>query len=207
MASASNHSSTSSANGAAGMPRRQSLRLPPQPPQTPIPPSLRQSPYLNAPIFKRDIPTPNLPSEEDEKWLQDTIPISSSSSTSVLEGGSGSAKVHADRRGSVVKQPPKHAEDSPSYFHQPSFPHSGHLSLYSEQNSPPVSNRSRSHSTQQKYLSHSLAPFPDAPLTWSANPKTGNRPAFINQAHSEPDVGQMGSHLDHHSGYFPRVLP
>ncbi|KAF9562171.1 hypothetical protein CPC08DRAFT_722374 [Agrocybe pediades] len=188
------------------MPRRQSLRLPPQPPPTPMPPSLKQSPYLNAPIFKRDLPTPSLPSEEDEKWLQDTIPISSSSSASALEGGRNSAKMHVDRRGSVAKQPPKHtlkpAEDQ-CYFHQPSFTHSGHISPYGTPHSP-TSNRSRSHSTQQKYLSHSLAPLPDVPLTWSANPKT--RPALLNQAHSEPNVARIGSRRDI-SGYFPRILP
>jgi len=61
----------------SAVPRRNSLRLPPQPPHIPVPPSLKQSPYLNAPLFKRNIPSPRLPSEEDERWLQDTVPVSS----------------------------------------------------------------------------------------------------------------------------------
>lgn len=64
----------------SAVPRRNSLRLPPQPPHIPVPPSLKQSPYLNAPLFKREIPSPRLPSEEDERWLQDTIPVSSTTS-------------------------------------------------------------------------------------------------------------------------------
>lgn len=61
----------------SAVPRRNSLKLPPQPPNIPVPPSLKQSPYLDAPLFKRNIPSPRLPSEEDERWLQDTVPVSS----------------------------------------------------------------------------------------------------------------------------------
>ncbi|KAF5386759.1 hypothetical protein D9615_001818 [Tricholomella constricta] len=58
--------------------RRKSLQLPPQPLDIPIPPSLLQSPYLNSPesIFQRTLSAPHKPSEEDEQWLQDTVPLS-----------------------------------------------------------------------------------------------------------------------------------
>ncbi|TFK26426.1 hypothetical protein FA15DRAFT_294438 [Coprinopsis marcescibilis] len=54
--------------------RRNSLRLPINPPEIPIPPSLLHSPYLHANRFHRD-DVPHLPSEEDEMWLQDTVPL------------------------------------------------------------------------------------------------------------------------------------
>ncbi|KAF8633701.1 hypothetical protein AX17_004359 [Amanita inopinata Kibby_2008] len=59
-----------------------SLKLPTRATHIPIPPSLLTSPYLNSPesIFQRDISTP-LPSEEDEQWLQDTVPLSASDDT------------------------------------------------------------------------------------------------------------------------------
>ncbi|PPQ68974.1 hypothetical protein CVT24_000363 [Panaeolus cyanescens] len=55
--------------------RKSSLRLA-QPPPIPVPPSLRTSPYLNCPAFKQDITSPRLPTEEEERWLQDTVPLS-----------------------------------------------------------------------------------------------------------------------------------
>lgn len=59
--------------------RRKSLRLSSQPLDIPIPPSLLQSPYLNSPqsIFQRAVSSPQKPSEEDEQWLQDTVPVMS----------------------------------------------------------------------------------------------------------------------------------
>ncbi|KAF8061503.1 hypothetical protein FPV67DRAFT_1673138 [Lyophyllum atratum] len=56
---------------------RQSLQLPPQPLDAPIPPSLLQSHYLNSPesIFQRSVSASHIPSEEDEQWLQDTVPL------------------------------------------------------------------------------------------------------------------------------------
>ena len=54
------------------------LRLPSQPLHIPIPPSLLQSPHLSSPqsIFRRAVSAPRLPSEEDEEWLRDTVPLS-----------------------------------------------------------------------------------------------------------------------------------
>jgi len=56
---------------------RQSLQLPPQRLDGPIPPSLLQSHYLNSPesIFQRSVSASHIPSEEDEQWLQDTVPL------------------------------------------------------------------------------------------------------------------------------------
>ena len=78
--------------------RRHSLRIPAQPPPTPpIPPSLRESPYLNATLFNHDLSLPRSPSDEDERWLQDTIPLS--------QGGSTNAKGSGiDRKGSIVRR-------------------------------------------------------------------------------------------------------
>lgn len=52
-------------------------RLPSQPIHIPIPPSLVESPHLYSPqsIFRRASSTPALPSQEDEEWLRDTIPL------------------------------------------------------------------------------------------------------------------------------------
>jgi hypothetical protein len=49
----------------------------PKPRAIPIPPSLIQSPYLNSPqsIFRRSSSAPRLPSEEDDEWLRDTVPL------------------------------------------------------------------------------------------------------------------------------------
>ena len=76
--------------------RRHSLRIPAQPPPTPIPPSLRESPYLNATLFNHDLSLPRSPSDEDERWLQDTVPLT--------QGGSTNAKVCVDRKGSIVRR-------------------------------------------------------------------------------------------------------
>ncbi|KAJ6623419.1 hypothetical protein B0H10DRAFT_2009634 [Mycena sp. CBHHK59/15] len=56
--------------------RKKSLRIPNQPLKAPIPPSLLQSPHLNSPqsIFRRAVYVPCGPSDEDERWLQDTVP-------------------------------------------------------------------------------------------------------------------------------------
>ncbi|KAJ3572496.1 hypothetical protein NP233_g3054 [Leucocoprinus birnbaumii] len=56
----------------------------------PIPPSLIASPYLTSPIFNREGALPRVPSEQDELWLQDTVPISPS------PGASGSLGKHDD---------------------------------------------------------------------------------------------------------------
>lgn len=64
--------------------RRSSLRFPAQPPPIPIPPSLIESPYLKAPRFRQESSAPCVPTEEDERWLQDTVPIQSQPSESQL---------------------------------------------------------------------------------------------------------------------------
>lgn len=57
--------------------RTSSLKLTTRPAHVPVPPSLLTSPYLTSPesIFQREIATPYLPSEADEQWLQDTVPL------------------------------------------------------------------------------------------------------------------------------------
>ncbi|KAF8737692.1 hypothetical protein AX14_012463 [Amanita brunnescens Koide BX004] len=57
--------------------RTSSLKLTTRPAHVPIPPSLLTSPYLTSPesIFQREIATPCRPSEADERWLQDTVPL------------------------------------------------------------------------------------------------------------------------------------
>ena len=77
--------------------RRHSLRIPAQPPPTPIPPSLRESPYLHATVFSHDLSLPRSPSDEDEQWLQDTVPLA--------HGGTTNAKASGvDRKGSIVRR-------------------------------------------------------------------------------------------------------
>lgn len=84
-----NHDETVSCSSRSQMPpppppplktlsRRNSLRLS-STLNIPIPPSLRRSPYLSSSssVFNRGLASPTLPSEEDEKWLQDTIPLHS----------------------------------------------------------------------------------------------------------------------------------
>ncbi|KAG6813600.1 hypothetical protein H0H92_009217 [Tricholoma furcatifolium] len=58
--------------------RRKSLQLPHRPMDVPIPPSLLESPYLGPKsIFQRTPSAPHdRPTEEDERWLQDTVPLS-----------------------------------------------------------------------------------------------------------------------------------
>jgi len=57
--------------------RPKSLRLSSKPVNVPVPPSLAKSPHLHSPqsIFRRAISVPRLPSEEDEVWLRDTVPL------------------------------------------------------------------------------------------------------------------------------------
>lgn len=63
----------------SGLGRSKSLRLTRQPPiDVPVPPSLADSPYLTSPhsIFRRALSDGHIPSQEDEEWLRDTIPLS-----------------------------------------------------------------------------------------------------------------------------------
>jgi len=58
------------------MTRRGSLQLPPRL-DIPIPPTLLQSPYVNSleALSQRSLSVGARPSAEDERWLQDTVPI------------------------------------------------------------------------------------------------------------------------------------
>ena len=54
-----------------------SLQLQHIPVNIPIPPSLIRSPYLQSmENSRRSLSSPRLPSEADDKWLQDTVPLS-----------------------------------------------------------------------------------------------------------------------------------
>jgi hypothetical protein len=70
-------SRTISLGSCSGRPK--SLRIPRRPVEPPIPPSLlAKASYLTSPhsIFRRALSTPHLPSQEDEEWLRDTVPLS-----------------------------------------------------------------------------------------------------------------------------------
>lgn len=59
--------------------RAKSLRIPRRLVEPPVPPSLlTKASYLTSPhsIFRRALSTPHLPSQEDEEWLRDTVPLS-----------------------------------------------------------------------------------------------------------------------------------
>ena len=124
-------------------PRRNSLRIqaPSAPP--PVPPSLRMSPYLTAPLFTRAQSAAAGPTDAAERWLQDTVPQAANSS--------------GDRRGSITHRPPPHNR-APG--HSPT-PRSGPLTPAADAApaSPlPCQNKHR-------YISHSLAPPPDDALS------------------------------------------
>jgi hypothetical protein len=66
------------------------------PANVPIPPSLLHSPYLHSPqsIFRRSAASFRYPSQEDDEWLRDTVPLPSgertgtgSSPRSWMQGG------------------------------------------------------------------------------------------------------------------------
>jgi hypothetical protein len=100
------HESHSFQSSTSNTSRRKSLTLLTVTPNIPIPPSLRQSPYLTSPIFSQALPSPTPPSEEDEKWLQDTIPIASQERQPVVlatEGGCQFVEGSLQRRGSIIQ--------------------------------------------------------------------------------------------------------
>ncbi|KZP20827.1 hypothetical protein FIBSPDRAFT_861269 [Athelia psychrophila] len=73
--------SSISSSGLSGVSRSRSLRetLRQKPAACiPVPPSLAHSPHLTSPhsVFRRAISNPILPTQEDEEWLRDTIPLS-----------------------------------------------------------------------------------------------------------------------------------
>ncbi|KAF8874623.1 hypothetical protein CPB84DRAFT_570596 [Gymnopilus junonius] len=177
------------------LPRRNSLRLPPQPPAIPIPPSLKQSPYLTAPIFNREV-SPILPSEEDEKWLQDTIPIASPTSPSATFSiRRGSTQEYLGRRANVIQ--PSSTESTSLLV--PSMPYSRPSSSCSDYPSSTLSlNESR---LQTRYLGHSLLPSAEG-----LSP-TAPRAIHLKQSVSDPNVSQLPrrSGQDYFSGASPAI--
>ncbi|KJA27405.1 hypothetical protein HYPSUDRAFT_198180 [Hypholoma sublateritium FD-334 SS-4] len=139
--------------------RRNSLRLqaPPAPP--PVPPSLRMSPYLNAPLFTRAQAAAAAPTDAAERWLQDTVPQA--------------ASPPGDRRGSIIHRTPQHPRSPP---HPPAAP-SGPLTPAADAApaSPPPAH------TRQRYISHSIAP--------DTNPLLSPRPPHPHHPRSAPAPG------------------
>jgi len=88
----------------SGFGRSHSLRLPPKPVNIPIPPSLAESPYLTSPhsIFRRALSNPPAPSQEDEDWLQDTVPLSWEARNA--QGALGAAKSLLSGMSVVVRR-------------------------------------------------------------------------------------------------------
>lgn len=66
----------------------------PQTKSAPVPPSLIASPFLTLPVFNCAGAAPHVVTEQDNLWLQDTVPVSVRPSSS---GQSGSLK-HSDSR-------------------------------------------------------------------------------------------------------------
>ncbi|KAG2077805.1 hypothetical protein BDR04DRAFT_1087387 [Suillus decipiens] len=63
--------------------RSLSLHLPKRSDPTPVPPSLTNSPHLSSPhsIFRQKLAMPKTPSQEDDEWLRDMVPMNSGQST------------------------------------------------------------------------------------------------------------------------------
>ena len=59
---------------------------------TPIPPTLINSPYLSSlnSVFRRKIPIPKWPSQEDDQWLRDMVPVDRSPSSDIDSKSEGS---------------------------------------------------------------------------------------------------------------------
>ncbi|KAG1800830.1 uncharacterized protein HD556DRAFT_1200781, partial [Suillus plorans] len=59
--------------------RSVSLHLPKQCDPTPVPPSLTNSPHLSSPysVFRRQPAFLKTPSQEDDEWLRDMVPMNS----------------------------------------------------------------------------------------------------------------------------------
>lgn len=63
--------------------RSVSLHLPKRCDPTPVPPSLTNSPHLSSPrsVFRQKPAMPKTPSQEDDEWLRDMVPMNSGQST------------------------------------------------------------------------------------------------------------------------------
>lgn len=159
--------------------RRHSLRLLTTPP-IPVPPSLKTSPYLTtSTIFSCGLASPTLPSEEDEKWLQDTIPIpsrhhvqlaSASSHSTGLSLHSGSMARNAGEDNSPrsavtggVLSTQKSTDASGSLHPEHHHHHRRHLSA-SESARGCDSETTANHSRTSTFIPPSLAFAPDPSL-------------------------------------------
>jgi len=198
------------------MPRRRSLRLPAQPPHIPIPPSLQHSPYLTSPIFRHNFTSPRLPSEEDERWLQDTIPIHLPAHLSATEGGlPHTQKGSLDRRGSIVQPSRRSTKTSRT---QDEGPRSAPL----EFDPNAINNISRGLSQQQlavngkKARLQNQAPYPSPPLAYCqwderlrcTTPRctTPRSAAYFHQGYTDGRIARVGSRSGGQATeYFPHV--
>jgi len=88
------------------MMRNKSLLQPLGPLDIPVPPSLQNSPLLQSPesIFRRPYPNTRTPGEEEERWLRDTVPMSTGSANSQVPGSASGLlrRKDGERRNSVV---------------------------------------------------------------------------------------------------------
>jgi len=172
--------SDTSAHGASSgkINRRNSLRLSIQTSSIPIPPSLRQSPYLDSPIFN-EANSPRLPTEAEERWLQDTVPVDLPSPT---------ATAHVRERSGSIKQrrrPVSHPAGMLSDYRNP-LPHQQVECPFSPKGSPsipPPFQSGAAGSSQNvdqlerrrlaqthKYLAASLAPPGGSASPWKISP-------------------------------------
>ncbi|KAJ3760910.1 hypothetical protein EV361DRAFT_370675 [Lentinula raphanica] len=76
----------------------------------PIPPSLLQSPHLSSPMspFQKASSTSTVPSPEDEQWLRDTIPLCTSSTTTL---GRSSSLNEGTRSRTAYAQIPQNGQN------------------------------------------------------------------------------------------------
>ncbi|TFL06888.1 hypothetical protein BDV98DRAFT_556856 [Pterulicium gracile] len=88
--------------------RRHSFRLTAAPLESlPVPPRLHQSPYLYSPesIFQRTSSIHKQPSEEDEQWLGDTVPLASTRREQALKEATSMAADDDDPRTPLASPP------------------------------------------------------------------------------------------------------
>ncbi|KAG5645013.1 hypothetical protein DXG03_007290 [Asterophora parasitica] len=133
--------------------RRKSLQLPPQPLDIPIPPSLLQSPYLNSEsIFQRTLSAPHKPTEEDEQWLQDTVPLSLDSQDDHRKHARLSTSSSASSGPSSAGESSEDSSRSPSSRPQSTGPH------HAPPSPPLVRSRRQTHLAPPSWLSSSSQP-------------------------------------------------
>ncbi|KIK59654.1 hypothetical protein GYMLUDRAFT_650206 [Collybiopsis luxurians FD-317 M1] len=113
----------------------------------PVPPSLLQSPYLNSPLspFQRSASLPCTPSQEDEQWLRDTIPLAAGP---VRVGRSDSTKENSPS----PKSQSEHTRGA-EMMNKP------HIPLENMPSSPPLV-RTRRPPAQEKLQTPSMRHYP-----------------------------------------------